>query len=52
LALAAYLDGDYSRAYALVAEGLALFQTIKSDAGLAEASVTMGHILRAQGNLT
>jgi predicted ATPase len=51
LALAAYVEGDLQQAVALASEGAALFRDRRENGGLAEVLVTMGHVLRAQGEL-
>jgi predicted ATPase/DNA-binding XRE family transcriptional regulator len=51
LALAAYLDDDLTRAFGLAGESVSLYRAQKADTKLAEVLVTLGRILRAQGEL-
>jgi ATP/maltotriose-dependent transcriptional regulator MalT len=50
LALAAYLDGDLAHAFCLVEESVQLFRTLHADSSLAEVLITLGQIVRTQGN--
>jgi len=50
LALAAYLAGDVAHAFSLVEEGVRLFRSLQADSSLAEVLITLGQIVRAQGD--
>src|SRR5262249_10196792 len=50
LALAAYLDGDMSRARSLVKESAAVFHSLQADSMLDEVLITQGHVLRTVGD--
>ena len=51
LALAAYRAGDLSQAFLLINESVTLYRSQQAEASLAEILVTLGHILRAQGDV-
>ncbi|HEX9369856.1 MAG TPA: hypothetical protein VF897_02580, partial [Roseiflexaceae bacterium] len=50
LALGAYQEADLTRAFALVSESVSMFREQKADASLAEVLITLGQIVRAQGD--
>lgn len=51
LALGAYLEGDLPRAVALINESVSQYRAQQARASLAEVLITLGHILRAQGEV-
>jgi len=51
LALAAYLEGDLTQAFALASESVSLYRAQTADTKLAEVLVTLGSVLRAQAEL-
>jgi hypothetical protein len=48
--VAAYYERDLARALALIRESVALFRAIRADTCLSEVLITLGTILRAQGD--
>ena len=50
LALRTYYEGDLTQASALIRESVALFRWLKADGSLAEALITLGKIMLAQGD--
>ncbi len=50
LALGAYYAGDLTRGSTLIHESVALFRDLKADGSLAEVLITLGKIMRAQGD--
>jgi predicted ATPase/transcriptional regulator with XRE-family HTH domain len=51
LALGAYYEGDLVPAFTLIGESVALFRGLNADASLAEVLITLGYILKAQGDV-
>ncbi|HET9908885.1 MAG TPA: NB-ARC domain-containing protein [Anaerolineales bacterium] len=51
LALADYMEGNFSQAIVLIDASMALFRAIQNDAALAEILIARGRILHAQGEL-
>jgi tetratricopeptide (TPR) repeat protein len=52
LALAAYVEGEMARAFALADENVSLFRRLQAEGGLAEVLITLEQIARAQGDAT
>jgi hypothetical protein len=50
LALAAALEGDLAHAFSLVEESVQLFRGMHADSSVAEVLITLGQIVRAQGD--
>jgi len=51
LALGEYLAGDLTQAFAFASESVSLYRAQEADTKLAEVLLTLGQILRAQGDL-
>lgn len=51
LALAAYREGNLTQALTLIRESVAIFRSQKADGSLSEVLITLGHILRAKGEM-